>query len=120
MVLEQELDHGAVSILSGGVNWNPAVLLAGIDRCSALKKETRGFEVANGGGGVQRHDLGRVRGHGVSGGSAFEQQACGCGLAKKAGEVEGAESVFGTGVDGGSVARACFIETLLEAIRAGL
>jgi len=43
---------------------------------------------------VQRHDLHGIRGHGVDGGSAFEQQAGGFGLAEKTSEVQGGEAVF--------------------------
>src|SRR5580658_7267274 len=94
MVFEQQFDHGAISVLSSGVNRNPSALLTGVDGGSVLEEQAGGFEVANGGGGVQRHDLHGIRRDGVDCGSAFEEQTGGFGLAEKTGEVQSRESVL--------------------------
>jgi hypothetical protein len=73
---------------------NPSRLLSGVDGCSAFEQEAGGFEVADGGGGMERHDLHGVRGHGIRSGSILEQHSGGFGLAEKTGEVQGGESVF--------------------------
>ena len=63
--LQQEFDHGTIPVLGGGMERNPSRLLAGVDRCSVIEQEAGGFQVADGGGGVERHDLRGVRGHGI-------------------------------------------------------
>ena len=90
---------GAVSVLRGGMNRNPAALLAGVYGSPVLEQKASRFKVAGGGGGVQRHDVHWIRGDGVDGGSAFNQQTGGFGLAKKTGEVQGRKAVFGAHVE---------------------
>src|SRR6202795_3131389 len=80
---------------------NPSSLLTGINNSgrSVFEQEACGFKVAGGGGGVQRHNLHRIRGHRVDRRSTFDQQTDGSGLPEKTGEVQGGEAVSCMGVD---------------------
>ena len=76
------------------MNWNPSRLLTGVNGGSVFEQQAGGFEVAGGGGGVQRHDLRRIRGYGVDRGSVFDEEAGSFRLSEKTGEVQGGEAVF--------------------------
>jgi hypothetical protein len=59
-----------------------------------VEQKAGGFQVADGGSGVQRHDLRRIRGHGVDRGSVFDEEAGGFRLSEETREVQGREAVF--------------------------
>ncbi len=90
---EQDLDHGAVAGLSGGMQSGPTDFLARVDVGSAFGEQLHEIDMGSCGGGMQRSVL-----HGVSGtrvylSAAFEQCVGQIGVAEEGGEVQRSPAV---------------------------
>jgi hypothetical protein len=92
-IFQQQLHHGMIAVLGGGVQGSPALLLAGIDGRAMFQQGARDGQISSGCGGMKRHHPHAIVRDRARVGMVFEQHARDTLLPEERSEVQGRESV---------------------------